>query len=89
MYAINVHKENITEYKKALFFCICVNHANMYINAYEAKCNRVSLKEKKCWLIVNETKNGIMVVEKWSDDNEYSSPLIELVLCPHATWHES
>jgi hypothetical protein len=48
MYAINVHKENITEYKKALFFCICVNHANMYNNSYEAKCNRVSL-EKKCW----------------------------------------
>jgi hypothetical protein len=39
--------------------------------------------------MVNEMKNGIMVVEKWSDDNEYSSPPIELVSCPHATWHES
>jgi hypothetical protein len=40
MYAINVHKENITEYKKALSFVL-------YISAYEVKCNRVSL-EKKC-----------------------------------------
>jgi hypothetical protein len=35
--------------------------------------------------MVNETKNGIMVVEKWSDDREYSSPPTELVAFPHAT----
>ena len=38
--------------------------------------------------MVNEMKNG-MVVEKWSDDSEYSPPATELVACPHATWHES
>jgi hypothetical protein len=39
--------------------------------------------------MVNETKNG-MVVEKWSDDSEYSPPPpTELVACPHATWRES
>jgi hypothetical protein len=47
MYAINVHKENITEYKESLYIYMCVNHANMYISSYEPKCNKVSL-EKKC-----------------------------------------
>ena len=52
--------ENITVHKKSLFF-IFMNHANMYINAYEAKCDKVSL-EKKCWWMVNEMKNGMMIV---------------------------
>jgi hypothetical protein len=35
--------------------------------------------------MVNEAKNGIMVVEKWSDDSEYSPPpQTELVACTHA-----
>ena len=45
IYAINVHKETSLSIRKT--FLIFVNHANMYINAYEEKCNRVSL-EKKC-----------------------------------------
>ena len=49
IYSINVHKETSLSIRNHFF--IFVNHANMYINAYEEKCNRVSLEEKKCWLL--------------------------------------
>jgi hypothetical protein len=47
IYAINVHKETSLSVRKP-FFCIFVNHANVYISAYKAKRNGVSL-ENKCW----------------------------------------
>ena len=41
--------------------------------------------------MVNETKNGIMVVEKWSDDSKYSPPQMNWlhVLMQHGMSHRS
>ena len=59
-----------------------MNHANMYINTYVVKCDKVLL-EKKCWWMENKIK-------KWDNGSEYSSPSpTELVACPHETWCRS